>query len=121
MAYKTAAIKLLKHLGRAGKNVAIGTAAGAISGSVVSSSEGSGAARRTGGIVGAVTGGVASLPFGKLAKATHKAGGVFARGLKATPGSTVGSILRGADKAAARGRVVFRRIGRRIVPIRVKS
>lgn len=102
------------------RNTAIGGLAGYIAGGSVSDSVGRDMASKEGALVGGVVGSITGLPFGKLAKLSLETGKVMGRGLKATPSSTIGAALRGADKAGKHAGVVFRRIKGRIVPVRMK-
>jgi hypothetical protein len=109
-----------KALVRTAKNAAIGGSAGYITGHLVSDAGAAEAGGKSGLRAGVAVGLFSSLPFGKLAKAAHSASKVYARGLQATPGSKVGSTLTKVNRAVTRGKVVYRKIRGRIVPIRVK-
>ena len=109
----------MKWAWKAAKNIALGSVAGYAASRFTSDAMGAEVAGRKGAELGGVLGAVASLPFGRLAKAGAAASGVYARGLKATPDSTVGAALRGASRVGTRAKLVFRRVRGRIVPIRV--
>ena len=102
------------------RNTAIGAAAGYAGGANASDALGRSHAAKEGALVGGVVGSITGLPFGRLAKLTLQTGKLLGRGLKASPESKVGAVLRGADKAGQRAGVVFRRIRGRIVPVKVK-
>jgi hypothetical protein len=120
MNYKVGAIKFAKRFGGVARNTLIGAAAGTVTGGIVSTSNDAPAGMRTGSQVGAAIGIGASLPFRNMGRALKTASTVFARGLKADPASKVGAALRRADKSVRQGKVVFRRIRGRLIPIRTK-
>ncbi len=105
---------------RFAKNTAIGAASGYVAGRVVSPAGLAKEGGHTGAVTGAIVGGALGLPHLKLARGVAKEASVYARGLKATPGSKLGAALKGMEKSASDMRVVFRRIRGRIVPVKVK-
>jgi hypothetical protein len=100
------------------RNAAIGGLAGAVAGRTVSDSLGADISQTRGLQVGAAVGAATGLPFGRLAKTGYRFSKVVARGLKATPSSKVGGVMRAASSAGKNAGVVFKRIRGRIVPIR---
>lgn len=99
-----------KVLARIAKNAAIGGAAGYFAGRVVSDAVGAEAGGNKGAQIGALVGGVTGLPIKSLALKAGAASKVFYKGLEHTRGS-------GVRSAKAAGKIMFRRIRGRIVPI----
>jgi hypothetical protein len=103
------------------RNAAVGGVAGAVAGRGVSSSEGADTGQHRGAQIGALVGAATGLPFGKLARQGQLLSRTFAAGLKArNPASKTAKVLRGLDKAGVGGKMAFRRIRGKIVPIRSK-
>lgn len=113
------------------KNTAIGGAAGYASGKFTSDQLGREAASSAGAKAGAVVGALSALPGAKMAQGLYNSSKIYSRGLAATPGSKVGSVIRkvgpglakaegGVKKAVVGGKVMFRRIRGRIIAIRSK-
>lgn len=107
---------------------ALGAAAGAAAGGFVSHAGYKSEGAKEGAIVGAGVGALASIPAGKIAKNALKNAAVVGYGAALKAGRSVGRapqnlegvLTRGASDAARKGRVVFRRIRGRIVPVRMK-
>lgn len=102
------------------RNALIGGAAGAVAGRTVSDTHGADVSQKRGMQVGAAVGAATGLPFGKIARGGYKFSKIVARGLKATPSSKVGGVMRAAERAGSSAGVTFRRIRGRIIPIRSK-
>jgi hypothetical protein len=106
----------MKPVVRLLKNTAIGGLAGFAAGRVVSDAMGASTGGQVGASVGAAVGAVMGLPGARILRGLSNATRTYTRGLKATPSSKVGKVMRRID----RGKVAFRRIRGRIVPVRVK-
>jgi outer membrane lipoprotein SlyB len=103
------------------RNTAIGGIAGGVAGRLVSTANDAPAGQKRGIEAGAIAGAIIGLPFGKLLRGAQIFGRTFSRGLKAkNPASKTAIVMQGLDKTAVRGKLVFRRIRGRIVPIREK-
>lgn len=115
------AVKLAGDVKPIVRNAAIGTAAGAVGGFSASDAHGADAGFHRGAKAGALVGAISGLPFGKLARKGQLMSRTYAMGLKATnPSSKTAKALNTADRAYTKGRVMFRRVRGRIIPIAVK-
>ncbi len=106
---------------RVAKNAAIGGLAGYTAASVTSDSGAAPEARRTGLRIGAIVGAITGVPLGGAVRLAAKHTEIYGKGLVAAGNASRGQMVQTAanalSKASVKGRLVFRRIGGRIVPI----
>lgn len=122
---------VIKKLGsaaiRVAKNSAIGGAAGYLASGFAAPSEHKASAARQGAAVGAITAGLGTVAAGvgaaginRVARSSY--GGILKLSRKIGRGTTIpeGKLVNGIVAGVRKARVGFRRIGGRVVPIRIK-